>query len=156
MKDDLDHGTSLEAMLASIRDHVLEDVWIGGARRSVAAVLACGLAATALFGIGAAYRDGQWVAVVSDVLFISLSAFTLIALYRTRFKWCCAAAYSGGLATVAGAGGYWWHHTAHIGSPLPAALSTIAAAALTAHWLSIVVTPVDRSQPDMRAAAGNP
>lgn len=144
---------SLQAVLSSIQRHVLHDVWISRRRVIGAAVLGCGLGATAAAGAPDAFRNDHWLAVVANVLFLALAATTLVGLYRRRFAWCCAATCFGGLATVAGLGAFWWYRTAQVETnPAVVTLCGAAAVVLTAHWLAVVTAPIEHSQPDMRMA----
>jgi hypothetical protein len=146
--------TSPAAVLLSIQQHVLHDVWIPGPQTVAAAVVACGLGAGAATGVAHAFRNEHWLGIVGNLLFLALAATTLFGLHRRRFNWCCAAAIFGGISTVAGVGAIWWHRTAHIETGLAqVALCAVAAALLTAHWVSVIVSPLERSQPDMRMAA---
>ncbi len=148
---------SLERLLRSINNHVLQDVWIGRRRALAISVIACGLGISAGFGAAHAIRQAHWVAGVAHLLLTALAMVSVIAAHRARYAWCCAAAYFGGVSTVAGLGAFWWYHTEHPGpSVLHAALSTVVAAGLTANWIALAITPVHDSQPDMRASASGP
>jgi hypothetical protein len=73
------------------------------------------------------------------------------ALWRKRFRVCCAALYLSGVATAAGFGAVWWCQTspARVAVWWPLA-GFVAAAVLAVCWLGVVLTPLERSQPDMR------
>ncbi|MGD9517797.1 hypothetical protein [Mycolicibacterium sp.] len=59
------------------------------------------------------------------------------------------------MASVLGIGAFWWVRTGRPDAPLTwLILADIAVVLLTAHWLTVIVTPIERSQPDMRF--GNP
>ena len=54
-----------------------------------------------------------------------------------------------------GIGAFWWVRTGRPDAPLTwLLLADIAVVVLTALWLAVIVTPIERSQPDMRF--GNP
>lgn len=149
--------TDVDRLLASIHADVLQDVWLSRARRAVASAIACGLGPIAGLAAVHAHRNSHWLAFVANMLLVALAVVTLLAVRRARFKWCCAAASLGGIGTVAGVGAFWWYHTAAPGAHLlPAALCTAAAAALTAHWLGAILTPLERSHPDMRVGSLRP
>ncbi|CRZ13408.1 hypothetical protein [Mycolicibacterium neworleansense] len=153
-----DIAATVESELRAIERRVFEDVWISTARARVVAALATGLAATAvvLQATGevpaGATRNGHWISLVATALFTLAASVSAFALVRRRFRWCCLATCASALASVDGAGAFWWHHTAHTASWVPAAVGTLSAAALTATWLGICLVPLDSSQPDMRAA----
>ncbi|NKZ13730.1 hypothetical protein HGA11_22395 [Mycolicibacterium septicum DSM 44393] len=149
---------TVETELRAIERRVFEDVWISTARARVLGALATGLAATAMalhvtgdVSAGAT-RNGHWISLVAIALFTLAASVSAFALVRRRFRWCCLATCASALATVDGAGAFWWHHTAHTASWVPAALGTLCAAALTATWLGVCLAPLNSSQPDMRAA----
>jgi hypothetical protein len=145
----------VDVMLRRIGQRVLEDVWIS--RRATVFTL---VAATLLGG--AASRGwltdvhSIWMSRVAIAMFMLTSLLSSVALWRRRFRWCCAAAYTGGLSTIAGLGMVWWHQTAPAAlSPGPSAWMTIGvlcAAALTATWLRMILAPLEQSQPDIRAS----
>jgi hypothetical protein len=145
----------VDVMLRRISQRVLEDVWIS--RRAMVVTLA---AATALGGAAATgWRTDVhsiWMSRVAIALFLLTAVLSAVALWRRRFRWCCAAAYAGGLSTVAGLGMVWWHQTAPATlSSGPSAWMTVGvlcAAILTAAWLRLILTPLERSQPDIRTS----
>ncbi|MCF6388014.1 hypothetical protein L2K20_13615 [Mycobacterium sp. MBM] len=93
------------------------------------------------------------VALVACALFATAALISLVALRFRRFTWSCAAVYTGGVATVADLGAFWWYRTAHVDAmPLTTLLGSIVSAALTVGWLTVVMAPLGRSQPDMRSA----
>ncbi|OBG87485.1 hypothetical protein A5699_01775 [Mycobacterium sp. E802] len=149
---------TVETELRAIERRVFEDVWIGPARVRVLAGLATALAAAAVAlrvageAPAGATRNGHWISLVAIALFTLAASVSAVALVRRRFRWCCLATCTSALATVDGAGAFWWHHTAHTASWVPAALGTLSAAALTTTWLGVCLAPLDSSQPDMRAA----
>ncbi|MGY4709959.1 hypothetical protein ACXDF8_10465 [Mycolicibacterium sp. CBM1] len=149
-------NSDIEVMLYRIGQRVLDDVWIS--RRTTVVALgtsvALGGAATAGWLTD---THGVWISRVAVALFALMSAVSSVALWRRRFRWCCAAAYTGGLSTVVGLGGIWWHQTAPAAiSPGPSVwmvVGVLCAAALTAGWLRLILTPLVASQPDSRAGA---
>ncbi|MBU9765860.1 hypothetical protein FR943_18690 [Mycobacterium sp. TNTM28] len=147
--------TEIETELRAIEQRVFEDVWIGTWRARALAGLAAVLAATAVAAVAVAAgaapaTGGHRVSVVAVALFGLSAGASTFALLRRRFRWCCLATCLSALATVSGAGTFWWHHTAHTSFWLPAA-GGLTAAALTAGWLGVCLAPVASSQPDMRA-----
>ncbi|MGV0770273.1 hypothetical protein [Mycobacterium syngnathidarum] len=151
-------AATVETELRAIERRVFEDVWIGAARARVLTALAIAVAGAAIAlrvtgDIPAGpTRNGHWISLVAISLFALSSAASAFALVRRRFRWCCMATCTSAVATVGGAGSFWWHHTAHTASWVPAALGTLTVAALTAGWLGVCLAPLDSSQPDMRAA----
>ncbi|MGV0783926.1 hypothetical protein [Mycolicibacterium sp. XJ775] len=149
---------TVEAELRAIERRVFEDVWISATRARALAALATALtvSAVALQATGAtptgATRNGHWISLVAFSLFAFAASGSAFALLRRRFRWCCMAMCASAVATVVGAGAFWWHHTTHTASWIPAALGTLFVAALTAAWLGVCLAPLASSQPDMRAA----
>jgi len=75
-----------------------------------------------------------------------------LALWRRRYGWCCAAAYCGAVTTVIGMGSFWWVRTGHVGIGIAWLLvADVAVIMMTGGWLTVIITPVERSQPQMRA-----
>ncbi|MBB2771954.1 MULTISPECIES: hypothetical protein [Mycolicibacterium] len=56
------------------------------------------------------------------------------------------------MSTVAGVGAFWWSRTSSADAILAVStgLSAVAASTLTAVWVSVAITPVQDSHPDMR------
>ncbi|MBX7433189.1 hypothetical protein JDV09_13875 [Mycobacterium sp. Y57] len=145
----------IEATMRAVEKRVLEDLWVGPVRRRAGRVLATVLGVTAALCLTAAYRHGHTVAVVAHTLLLLSSVTSLVGLWVRRFRWCCAAGYVSAVATVAGLGAFWWYRTGHVDAfPLPTALAGVLAAVLTALWISVLLTPVERSHPDLRARHG--
>ncbi|CAN3127923.1 hypothetical protein ACNUDN_08405 [Mycobacterium sp. smrl_JER01] len=141
----------VDSTLRSIERRVLGEVWIGSPRAGAGSALAVTLGIVALASATYAYRLGHAAALIADSLFLAAALISLAALTFRRFIWCCAAAYLCGIATVTGVGAFWWYRTAEVDSaPVSTALGCLLAAALTLGWLSVLLTPVQRSQPDMR------
>ncbi len=152
--------THLAAMLNKIGRRVLEDVWLGRRVRAVAALAVAALTAATVVGclsLAAAQARTSWLSWVATGLFGLTAAVSALAVCRPRFRWCCAAAYVGVVATIAGLGMLWWHRTAPHGfaAGISAWMVTgvLAAAVLSLTWLGVILTPSECSQPDMRAAA---
>ncbi|OBC08452.1 hypothetical protein A5784_07330 [Mycobacterium sp. 852013-50091_SCH5140682] len=138
--------------LRTIEGRVLDEVWMGRSRFAggVAAVLVLAVSAVTWWCLGDT-GAAQGVPAVSLVMFALAGAASSVALARRRYRWCCAAAYFSGLATVIGVGALWWLRTGHHGTGLAWLVAAdLAVAALTGHWLTLVFTPIERSQPDMR------
>lgn len=161
----------LEAMLRRIERHVLDDVWIGRGRARLTAATVSILAAAAVFGWAdvraraVAHTPGIVICSVALTLFSATALLSSVALRRSRFRWCTLAAYGGGLGTAVGLGVVWWHQTTpHAECRGPAAwmvAGVLSSVVLTALWLRAILTPLTRSQPDLRLspesrAAGRP
>lgn len=138
--------------LRTIEAQVLDDVWIGPRRAVAGAFVASILVGTA--GAWCWFGDipvAHGIPVLGLVLFAVAGVVSGIALARRRYRWCCVAAYSCGLATVIGVGVLWWLRTGHHAAGLGwLAAADLAAVTLAGIWLTVVVTPIERSQPDMR------
>lgn len=149
---------TVETELRAIERRVFEDVWISAPRARTLTALAAALAMIALTLLATSAapagvtRNGHWISVVAFSLFALAASASAFALLRRRFRWCCMAMCASALATVVGAGAFWWHHTAHTASWIPAALGALTVAALTAGWLGVCLAPLASSQPDMRAS----
>ena len=152
--------THIEAVLNKIGRRVLEDVWISGRTRAFTATVAATLVGTAMIGrlnltaTANAATTASWISWVALALFALAASVSSLAVCLHRFRWCCVSAYIGGIATVVGVGMVWWHQTAPPGSsPGPSAwmvIGVLAATVLTLTWLGVILTPSERSQPDMR------
>lgn len=148
----------MERTLQTIERRVLEDMWIGAsARRTVAAAVAvlCVVAIavwrhTRLLGNESVPNDV--VPKVAAAAFFLAAATSLLALCRKRFRWCCAAAVLTGKSAATGFGALWWYHT--VPNPEPSwwtLLGCVGATSMVVAWLSVILTPLNLSQPDMRA-----
>lgn len=138
----------IEATLKQIERRVLDDVDLPIWARRVAWA-----ATTVLFITGiTAWVVGEGLPLGASVLGAGAAVCSAISLRRRRFGWCVAAAYLSGLATVAGVGAFWWCQTRSAVATLAVSsgVSAVAAAALTAVWVAVAITPVTDSQPDMR------
>ncbi len=148
------HTASVEDTMRSIERRVYEDVWLPPVGRRVGVVLAVALAVAAVVNYLHASADVGWVYVVTTTAFTVTSATSLIALHSNRFRWCCAATYLSGLTTVIGMAEFWWHRTGGLAdTPWAAAIGTLITGVLTAGWLRLVLSPVERSHPDMRRSS---
>ena len=142
--------------LQMIENRVLEEVWIARVWRAVGGALAVALAGAALAwwpeAMGQESPHGaNVVPTVTVALALVTSTVSALALRLRRYRWCCAAAYCCGLAAVIGIGAFWWVRTGHLGIGLSwLVLADLAAVTLTLGWIAVIVTPVERSQPDMR------
>jgi hypothetical protein len=153
----------IEATLRKIGRRVLEEVWISGRLRAVAATAVAVLVAVTIIGLTSpatefnAHARMSWLSCIATAFFGLAALVSSLAVCRPRFRWCCAAAYISAIATIVGLGMVWWHRTAPPGSSpgLSAWMVTgvFAAAVLSLTWLGVILTPSERSQPDMRAAA---
>lgn len=139
---------TVERMLDDIEHRVLEEVWLGRRRSATGWTLVGTLSATVmLWRIDATGH----VPTVAAVMLLLASGASGLALTRRRYRWCCVAACSCGLASVFGIGAFWWVRTGRLDAPLTwLAIADIAVVLLTAQWLAVIVTPIERSQPDMR------
>ncbi|MGE0218359.1 hypothetical protein [Mycolicibacterium sp.] len=138
----------IEATLEQIEHRVLDEVHLAAWVRRVAWV-----AAAVLVVAGAMVWTLGWgMPLATSTLGVCAAICSAVALRRRRFRWCVAAAYLSGLSTVAGVGGFWWSRTRSADAILAASagVAAVAAAALTAVWVSVAITPVKDSQPDMR------
>lgn len=151
--------THIDAVLRKISHRVLEDVWMSARVRALLAALAVTLIGAAVTGwLGLAGQAAtSWISYAAIVLFGLAASASSLAVGLRRFRWCCAAAYLSGLATVAGWAMVWWHRTAPSGTvPRPCGwmvIGVVAVTALAVTWLGVILTPAERSQPDMRAAS---
>ncbi|BBY65573.1 hypothetical protein MHEL_38160 [Mycolicibacterium helvum] len=146
----------LEHALAEIESRVLDEVWVS-TRRSICCGLLTALVALAavmwwhdIAGEGSAYGYNR-VPTAGMLGLTAAAVASALALRLRRFRACCLAAFACGLAGVAGAGTFWWLHTGRPGASLPWLLiADIAVILLAIGWLSVVMTPMERSQPQMR------
>ncbi|WP_422742819.1 hypothetical protein ACN27E_15690 [Mycobacterium sp. WMMD1722] len=141
---------SLDETLRAIERRVFGDMWIGKTRRFAGTVCAAALIAVSVAGVVGAAHEGHRVALAAYVMGMVASLSSLAGLGIRRFGWICAATYACALATVTSLGAFWWYRTGDAGVPWPATFSWPIAGLLSAGWISVVVTPVERSQPDMR------
>ncbi|WP_142270954.1 hypothetical protein [Mycobacterium sp. AT1] len=141
---------TVERMLDDIEHHVLEEVWLGRRRSVIGWALVGSLFATVmLWRIDVA----GYVPTAAVVMLSTASILSGLALAVRRYRWCCVAAYSCGLASVVGIGAFWWVRTGRPDTPLTwLIIADIAVVTLTVHWLAVIVTPIERSQPDIRFA----
>lgn len=141
---------AVERMLDDIEHRVLEEVWLGRRRSAIGWALVGSLFATVmLWRIDVA----GYVPTVAVVMLSTASVLSGLALALRRYRWCCVAAYSCGLASVFGIGAFWWVRTGRPDAPLTwLTLADVAVVVLTVHWLAVIVTPIERSQPDIRFA----
>ncbi|MGV0849872.1 hypothetical protein [Mycolicibacterium phlei] len=141
-------GQSIEATLKQIEYRVLDDVHLAAWQRRLAWAASTVLAVAAI----TVWIVGASVPVAASTLGAAAAACSVVALRRRRFRWSVAAAYLSGLSTVASVGAFWWSRTSSAEAILvvAAGLSAAAAAALTAVWVSVAITPVKESHPDMR------
>jgi hypothetical protein len=150
----------IDAMLRRIWQRVLEDVWM--TRRVqvitllVIAIMVCA-AATGWADVDAGPTARIPICLVAIAMSLLTAAVSTLAVLIRRFRWCCAAAYAGGLSTVTGVGVVWWHQSApptQTHGPVAwMVIGVLCSAWLTATWLTVIVTPLGRSQPDIRRAA---
>lgn len=150
------NAVTLERMLRAIENHVLEEVWIGRLRRTAGVAVTLAVVGTAaVWWLDALGGDsphvGKGVVTVTGAVLLLASTVSGLALALRRYRWCCAAAYCCGLAAVIGLGAFWWLRTGRTGIGLSwLVLADVAAVTLTVGWLVVIVTPIERSQPDMR------
>lgn len=157
-----DCQTDLDSALRQISRRVLEDVWISGRVRA----FTLGAIATLGGGILCGWLDSipntaaqihtAWISQVTIGSFTLAAVLSSAAIGLRRFRWCCAAAYFTGIATVLGVGTVWWHQTApperSAGTAAWMFVGVLACATLAATWLLVILTPLERSQPDLRHA----
>ncbi len=74
-------------------------------------------------------------------LFALMATLSSVALGLWRFRWCCAAAHLGGIATIAGLGMVWWDQIAPSGRSAGTSawmvIGTLACVTLTVAWLGV-------------------
>ncbi len=151
---------SIRHELAGIERRVLDEVWIGRPRWAGYGVLAIlvFVSATAwcIDVVGEVSGPGSnRVPVIGTVALLGAAGASAFALTVRRFRECCAAAYACGLATLIGAGALWWLRTGRPDAPAGwLVIADTAAVLLTFGWLSVVVKPIEHSQPQMRAHLG--
>lgn len=148
----------IENTLRGIERRVLQEIKIARVWRITATVAASVLAVAAVarwWSAGAAHpvaHGGGGVLPATTVVLLLAALISAVALRKRRFRWCCAAVFISWLGSVTGVAGLWWHRTAPAPDPLLwTLLATIAVVVLTVTWLVVVLTPLERSQPDMRA-----
>ncbi|PRI15681.1 hypothetical protein B2J96_09510 [Mycobacterium shigaense] len=148
-------------MLQAIENQVLDEVSISRLRRAVVAALATALAAAASVwwleetGKALPYAANR-VPAAAAVALLGSAVISAAAVRLSRYRWCCAAAHGCGLAAVIGIGAFWWVRTGPTGIGLSwLVFADLTAVALTVGWLAIILTPIERSQPDMRARSGD-
>ncbi|MDN4517440.1 hypothetical protein JN086_04270 [Mycolicibacterium austroafricanum] len=145
--------SSVEETLRAIEHRVVNDVWIGRAKRAAGAALTAVLGMTSVTGVALAEHAGHRVALIAHGLGILASLSSVAGLRIRRFTWSCAAAQLCAVATVITVGAFWWYRTGTAGVPWPTTLAAVAAGLLTAGWIGVLLTPLELSQPDMRAYA---
>lgn len=152
------HDEGIEDTLRAIELQVLEDVWMSPSRRRfvLAVTLVLGMAAVGRWSNLGAHASPTLhvdaVAPATAAMFLLACLISAVALRRRYFRWCCAAAYTAALSTVTGLAALWWHQTADGSDPLVWTLiAVLASATLAITWLATILTPLEDSQPDMRA-----
>jgi peptidoglycan/LPS O-acetylase OafA/YrhL len=150
----------LEDTLRAIERGVLEDVWMSRPRRwtALVAAIVLGVAAASRWSnLGAQASPSLHVDAVvpgTSIMFLVACLVSLVALRRRHFRWCCAAAYTAALSAVTSLAALWWHQTADGSDPLMwTLLAALASSTLTVTWLATILTPLEDSQPDMRAGS---
>lgn len=139
---------SIEAILKQIEHRVLDDVHLTPRARRVAWAATTVLTMTVI----TVWVVGGGLPLAASALGVGATVCSVVTLRRRRFRWCVAAAFLSGLSTVADVGAFWWSRTGSA-SPILAtstAVAAVAAATLTAVWVSVALTPVKDSHPDMR------
>ncbi len=151
------YGTPMVRELEAIEHRVLDDIWIGPRRRAIHATLIVVLAASTVMwwsgaaGEQSAHGSNRIPTVTAGILTLAAIA-SMAALAIRRFRMCCAAAYVCGLAAVFGIGAFWWLHTGRPGAPLTwLAIADVVTVLLAMAWVAVAATPIERSQPEMRA-----
>ncbi|MEE3062899.1 MAG: hypothetical protein VYA67_02905 [Actinomycetota bacterium] len=146
---------SHEHTFRSIESRVLDQVWVSRVWRAAGvSVTAVSTIAALVWWHGAHVKSSgaaDGVATVPVALLVAASVLSALALWLRRYRWCCAAAYCCGLGAVTGIGAFWWVRTGptRIGISW-LVLADLAVVTLTVGWLAVIVTPLERSQPDMR------
>lgn len=148
---------TFERTLRRIENRVLNEIWAGPRRiRIFVALCIVQAIATATWWLEfAANRPGNIAAYVpATALSMLVLAFgaSLLAVRIRRFRWCLSAAFCCGLAAVIGIGTFWWLQTGTTVGLKGLAVADIATIGLCIGWLTLVLTPIERSQPNMRLA----
>jgi hypothetical protein len=150
----------IDATLRRIWQRVLDDIWISRPARLITVVvviISVCAAATGWADVNAGPTARMPICLVAAAMSLLTAAASSLAVLLRRFRWCCVAAYAGGLSTVTGMGVVWWHQSAPPAQTHgPAAwmvIGVLCSAWLTATWLRVIITPLERSQPDIRKAA---
>ncbi|OBF29789.1 hypothetical protein [Mycobacterium sp. ACS4331] len=140
---------SIEATLRHIEQRVLDEVHLSSSVRRTGAVSVVVLILAAVTEV---IGHGAGLPLVAAVLAAGSAFCSTAALRLRRFGWASAAAYLSGLTAVASAAAFWWCQTSGADASLlvSTAAGGLAAATLTIVWISVVITPAARSQPDMR------
>ena len=119
---------------------------------AVTVVAATSILAWSREAIGQHWPRTCTVSGVTVIAIFVTSTMSALALWRRRYGWCCAAAYCGAVTTVIGMGSFWWVRTGHVGIGIAWLLvADVAVIMMTGGWLTVIITPVERSQPQMRA-----
>ncbi|MFO7163941.1 MAG: hypothetical protein DIU75_011385 [Mycolicibacterium hassiacum] len=148
----------VEDTLRSIEQRVLQEIRIAAPHRITAMAAAATLAVAAAGrwwsagGLHPVAHGAAGVLPVTTGLLLLAVVISALALRAQRFRWCCAAVFSSWLGSVAAVAGLWWHRTTPAPDPMIWTLiCAIAVGVLTLTWLLVVLTPIERSHPDMRA-----
>lgn len=150
----------MEAMLRDIESRVLNDIDI---RATTAVVLGMALGGVTIAAVAVAWAEALAVRIgpidaVAGVVVAAHLLLSVIALATRDFRWCCAAALSGGLAAVLAVATHWTHASvaggpaAPVAPAVPALVTAGFAAASTVAWFTVVARPLGSSHPD--AAVG--
>ncbi len=151
------YGSAMVRALAAIEHRVLDDIWIGRRRTAIHVAMTVILAAATVAWWGDAAGEhsthgANRIPAVTAGILVFAALVSLAALAFRRFRICCMAAYACGLAAVLGIGAFWWLHTGRPGAALTwLAIADVMAALLTIGWVAVATTPIERSQPEMRA-----
>lgn len=142
--------------LRAIERRVVDEIWIGRTRRLTGATLTAVLAASAITGAVATSGGGYRVVLVAHLVGGVAAVTSVGALVFRRFNWVCAAAYGCTLAALAAGGAIWWYRTGAVAVAWSTVTGCAVAALLGLGWVRLLVTPVERSQPDMRVYTSTP
>jgi len=142
---------SIEATLKQIEHRVLDEIQPPLWARRVAWVSATVLVVAGITAWVVGSEDGE-LPLAASALGAGAAICSVVSLRRPRFRWSVAAAYLSGVSTVAGVGAFWWCRTSSADPILAMSTgaSAVAAAALTAVWVAVAITPVRDSHPDMQ------
>lgn len=148
--------TPTERILHQIEQRVLDEVWLSRSRRASGALITAILVvATATWWWDAIRSVSSTIPNVVASLLINAAGMSIVGLATNSYRYCCGAAYSCGLADVVGVGAIWWLRTGQQAAPLwSLVLGCGTSVLMTIGWLSVVMTPAERSQPDMRVGNG--
>lgn len=142
---------SAAAVLRTIEQRVVDEIWLSSGLRVLGALLTAALGVTAVTGALSAHDGGYRLALTAHGIGVLAAVSSVAGLVLRRFTWACVATYLCALAAVTTVGAFWWYRTGTHHMPWPTIVAGVLAALLSLGWLRLVLAPIERSQPDMRA-----